>query len=70
MSDLYCTYQQLVSAYIKDNDALSAFQAIELIRAKFQIEMFFESEKDKKKQERRLWPQDIDEIKETWMMIL
>ncbi|GAX61320.1 hypothetical protein SCALIN_C22_0029 [Candidatus Scalindua japonica] len=63
--DLYNAYQLLTSAYIKDNDAPSAFQAIELVRAKLQIEMFFESEKDKKKRERGLWPQDIDEIKET-----
>ena len=67
LDDLLYTYQLLTSAYIKDNDVSSAFQTIELIRAKLQIEWFTrsESEKDRKKKEKRIWLQEVEEIQET-----
>jgi len=67
LNDLLYSYQLLTSAYIKDNDAPSAFQTIELIRAKLQIEWFTrsDSEKDRKKKEKRIWLQEVEEIQET-----
>ncbi|MDP6923439.1 MAG: CHAT domain-containing tetratricopeptide repeat protein [Candidatus Scalindua sp.] len=67
LNDLLYSYQLLASAYIKDNDAPSAFQTIELTRAKLQIEWFTssESEKDRKKKEKRIWLQEVEEIQET-----
>ena len=65
LSDLLYAYQLLTSAYIKDNDAHSAFQTIELIRAKFLIERFAVSEKYIKKREKWIWPQEIEEIQKT-----
>ena len=67
LDDLLYTYQLLVSAYIKDNDVPSAFQTIELIRAKLQIEWSTKgvSEKDRKKKEKRIWLQEVEEIQET-----
>ena len=65
LSDLLCAYQLLTSAYIKDNDAHSAFQTVELVRAKILIEQFAGSEEHIKKKERWLWLQDVEKIQET-----
>ena len=65
LSDVFYVYQLLTFAYIKDNDAHSAFQTIELIRAKILIERFAVNEKYIKKQEKWIWPQDVEEIQKT-----
>jgi len=65
LDDLFYAYQLLTSAYIKDNDISSAFQAIELIRAKILIERFAESEKRIKKLEKWIWLQEVEEIQKT-----
>ena len=65
MSDLTYAYQLLTLAYIKDNDAQSAFQTIELIRAKLLIERFAVNEKYIKKREKWIWLQDVEKIQKT-----
>ena len=65
LSDLLYAYQLLTSAYIKDNDADSAFQTVELVRAKILIERFAGSEKRIKKKEKWIWLQNVEEIQET-----
>jgi len=65
LGDLFYAYQLLTSAYIKDNDVSSAFQAIELIRAKILIERFAGSEKTIKKREKWIWLQEVEEIQKT-----
>ncbi|TWU34741.1 photosystem I assembly protein Ycf3 [Candidatus Brocadiaceae bacterium S225] len=65
LDDLLYAYQLLTSAYIKDNDVSSAFQAIELIRAKVLIERFVVNEKHIKKREKWIWQQDVEEIQKT-----
>ena len=65
LSDLFYAYQLLAFAYIKDNDAHSAFQTIELIRAKLLIERFAVNEKYIKKQEKWIWQQDVEKIQKT-----
>ena len=65
LSDLLYAYQLLTSAYIKDNDANSAFQTVELVRAKILIERFAGSEKRIKKKEKWIWLQNVEEIQET-----
>ncbi len=65
LSDVFYVYQLLTFAYIKDNDAHSAFQTIELIRAKILIERFTVNEKYIKKREKWIWQQDVEEIQKT-----
>ncbi len=65
LDDLFYAYQLLTFAYINDNDARSAFQTIELIRAKLLIERFAVNEKYIKKREKRIWRQDIEKIQKT-----
>ncbi len=65
LSNLVHAYQLLTSAYIKDNDANSALQSIELIRAKLQIERFTEGVKYIKKKEKWIRQQEVEEIQET-----
>jgi len=54
LTDLRYSYQLLTLAYIKDDDADSAFQTIELVRAKLLIDKFVVSDNDKKKREKRI----------------
>jgi tetratricopeptide (TPR) repeat protein len=65
LSDLTYAYQLLTLAYIKDNNAQSAFQTIELIRAKLLIERFAVNEKYIKKREKWIWLQDVEKIQKT-----
>ena len=65
LSDLTYAYQLLTLAYTKDNDAHSAFQTIELIRAKLLIERFASNERYIKKREKWIWPQEVEKIQKT-----
>jgi len=65
LGDLRYTYQLLTFAYIKDDDADSAFQTIELIREKLLINRFAVSDKNRKKGEKKIWLQEVGEIQET-----
>ena len=65
LDDLRYTYQLLTFAYIKDDNANSAFQTIELVRAKLLINRFAVSDKNRKKREKRIWLQEVEKIQET-----
>ncbi len=65
LGDLLYTYQLLIFAYIKDDDADSAFQTIELVRAKLLVNRFALSDKNRIKREKRIWLQEVGEIQET-----
>ena len=65
LDDLRYSYQLLTLAYIKDDDANSAFQTIELVRAKLLINRFAVSDKNRKKREKRIWLQEVEKIQET-----
>ncbi len=65
LSNLVYACQLLTSAYIKDGDANSAFQTIELIRAKLLIEKFTENGKYIKKKEKWIRLQEVEKIRKT-----
>ncbi|MBT6049034.1 MAG: CHAT domain-containing protein [Candidatus Scalindua sp.] len=65
LADLRYSYQLLTLAYIKDDNADSAFQTIELVRAKLLIDKFAVSDNNRKKKEKRIWLQEVEQIQET-----
>ena len=65
LAGLRYSYQLLTLAYIKDDDADSAFQTIELVRAKLLIDKFAVSDNNKKKKEKRIWLEELEKIQET-----